>query len=411
MSRHRSNSRRRIRGHARQAPASPRGGLPKEGSRPRTRRLLAAATAALLLSGLWVGLRIAARSAGAPALSEAASPRELPRLEDTAELDPSVRRAVEEALARAEREHSAAAVGDLGRLYEAHHFHEHARRCYETARALEPAEGEWTYHLARLAAERGDAAAAISLYRSVLARRPDYLPAIVRLGGLLLDADRTDEARAAFEAISSDSPEASWRDLGLARVELRRAAPVRAVEHLERAHRLAPEHAETRYLLATALRDLGQVARDAELLRGLEQGALPEPPPDPWLQRVLEKRQDLQSILAAANSLAASGRTAEAEALYRSVLGYEPRHYDASYDLGLLYGRSGRYEEARAALEVAVSARPKSAEARIALGMAHAALGHLEAARREADRAAQLAPADDRPQRLLAELRRREQGP
>jgi Flp pilus assembly protein TadD len=199
-----------------------------------------------------------------------------------------------------------------------------------------------------------------------------------------------------------------WTELGLGKVELRRGAPARALEHLERAHRLAPDHAETRYLLATVYRDLGRVERVGDLLRGLEQGTRPERPDDPLLRRVLEKRSDLQASIAAANALLAAGRIAEAEALYQSVLVYDPQHYDALYDLGVLYGRSGRYREARAVLERAVAARPENAAARTALAMALAALGQPEDARREARRAFELRPDDERARRLLEDLGERD---
>ncbi|HUP24759.1 MAG TPA: tetratricopeptide repeat protein [Thermoanaerobaculia bacterium] len=329
---------------------------------------------------------------------------ELPRIEDPEGLDPRLRQSLEVALARAESERTATAVGELGRLYNAHHYLESARRCYELARALDSRDPEWPYHLALLAAERGELESAIGLLRTVLELRPDYLPARSRLGDLLLTADRPTEARAVFSGIASGGSEEPWGALGLGKVELRLGAHQSAIEHLERALRLAPEHAETRYLLATAYRDLGRTDRAAELLRGLEQGTRPARPSDALLRRVLENRQDLQATIKTANALLAAGRVDEAEALYRSVLEYDPQHYDASYDLGVLYGRTGRYEQARESLEAAVKVRPASADARLALAMAYSALGQLEAARSEASAALELAPDDPRARRLLAGL-------
>lgn len=393
------------------AGAERRGSEPdrSRGSKRSRYRSMVIGAATVMLLGLYAGLRVATRDGAGPP-RETAGNQELPRIEDTDGLDPRLRQTLEAALERAEREGSAAAAGELGRLYNAHHFHEQARRCYERARALDPVEPEWPYHLALLAVERGEVDEALELLRRVLELRADYLPARARLGDLLLAANRLEEAQSVFAAMAHSAPEGPWDELGLGKIELRLGAPARAIEHLERARRLVPGHAETRYLLATAYRDLGQDERAAELLRGIEQGARPERPPDPLLRRVLEQRQDLQSTIAEANALLAAGRVNEAEALYQNVLAWDPQHYDASYDLGVLYGRAGRYDDARAALEVAVASRPASAEARVALAMSYAALGRLEEARREATRARELAPDDPRPRKLLDGLHAEETG-
>lgn len=329
---------------------------------------------------------------------------EIPRIADLDGLDPRLRASLDAAVARADHERSAAAVGALGRVYNAHQYLDQARRCYEIAQGMDPADAEWPYHLGLVAAERGDVESAIPLLRRVVALRPDYLPALTRLGDLLLAVNRLDEAAAAYAAAAAGAPDAPWGELGLGKVELRRGAAQLALARLEHALDLAPSHAETRYLLATVSRDLGHEERAAELLRGLERGVRPERPPDPLLRRVLDQRTDLQANITAANALLAAGRASEAEALYLEVLEYDPAHYDAHYDLGVLYGRSGRYEAARASLEAAVAARPTSADARVALALAHVALGQPDLARREATRALELAPGDVRPRRLLEGL-------
>jgi tetratricopeptide (TPR) repeat protein len=369
------------------------------GGRSWTLALVGGAGLAALALGVW--LAATARDRGA---ARRMSPVEAPRLADTVGLDPRLREALDAAVERADRERSAASFGALGRLYNAHHYLEPARRCYEAAQRLDPADAEWPYHLGLLAVERGEVEAAIPLLRRVLELRPDYLPARARLGDLLLAENRLDEAQTAYTAAAGAAPDAPWGELGLGKVELRRGARERALEHLEHAHRLAPQHAETRYVLATVYRDLGRPGPATELLRGLEGGVRPERPPDPLLRRVLEQRCDLQAMITTANALLAEGRPAEAESMYREVLSYDPRHYDAHYDLGVLYGKSGRYQEARTALEAAVAARPESVDAHVTLGIAYSSLGELEAARREARRALELDPRHERAQRLLAGL-------
>jgi predicted O-linked N-acetylglucosamine transferase (SPINDLY family) len=66
-------------------------------------------------------------------------------------------------------------------------------------------------------------------------------------------------------------------------------------------------------------------------------------------------------------SLHQQGRLAEAEAVYRSVLAREPRHFDALYMLGVTRFQNGFAAEARELIGRAVALRPKSAQALSAL--------------------------------------------
>jgi predicted O-linked N-acetylglucosamine transferase (SPINDLY family) len=66
-------------------------------------------------------------------------------------------------------------------------------------------------------------------------------------------------------------------------------------------------------------------------------------------------------------SLHQQGRLAEAEAVYRSILAREPRHFDALYMLGVTRFQNGFAAEARELLGRAVALRPKSAQALSAL--------------------------------------------
>ena len=91
--------------------------------------------------------------------------------------------------------------------------------------------------------------------------------------------------------------------------------------------------------------------------------------------------RSLQSRVNAANQMLAAGNVDAAAAVYVSVLEVDPHHYDALFNLALVYGRQQRFGEAQQLLERAVAARPNSSQARMLLAVALASQDRLQAAR------------------------------
>jgi tetratricopeptide (TPR) repeat protein len=90
------------------------------------------------------------------------------------------------------------------------------------------------------------------------------------------------------------------------------------------------------------------------------------------------------------------GRTAEAEAAFRTAIAANPSTGGAYNNLGNLLFRQGRLDEAVKALRVAVSLEPKAAHTHFNLGRALIAAGDVAAAERELERAQTLnAPGAD----------------
>lgn len=74
-------------------------------------------------------------------------------------------------------------------------------------------------------------------------------------------------------------------------------------------------------------------------------------------------------------SLHQTGRLAEAEALYRSVLKVQPRNFDAAFLLGVAFAQRNNFEAAKEFLAKAVRIKPEAAEAHYNLGLALHSLG------------------------------------
>src|SRR5262249_36201616 len=77
---------------------------------------------------------------------------------------------------------------------------------YERARSLAPAEFRWLYYWAIVQASLGKRAEATAALKEAVGRRPDYLPAQVRLADLLLAAGQMGESQRLYEAILQKTP-------------------------------------------------------------------------------------------------------------------------------------------------------------------------------------------------------------
>ena len=334
----------------------------------------------------------------------AAAAAEVPRIPDLSDLDAGFATAVRDALSVVDRDPSnGAAVGALGRLYQAHRYVDQARRCYELAERLDPSAPEWPYYLGFLAAGRGAHDQAARRFERTLELRPSYWAARVRLGNALLAADDPDGAESAFRAARAAASGAPWGELGLGKAARRRGDPEGAAVHLRAALALDPAHRETRYLLATTERQLGNAERAGELLAGLEDAEVSSFD-DPMLEAVFELVRDTQTMIRTANERLAAGEHAAAERLYRQVLRLDPDSYDAHLNLGVLHGLADRNPEAAAALERAVEIDPDRADAYALLTIAYIKTGRAEEGLRQLERALEIDPDHPRAREILNSL-------
>ena len=337
-----------------------------------------------------------------PSTSPAAE--SIPRIPNLSELDPGFATAVRDAVAAVERDPSSgAAVGALGRLYQAHRYLDQARRCYERAAELDPGTSEWPYYLGFLAAGRGAHNQAARRFERVLELRPSYWAARVRLGNALLAAGDLDGAEQAFRAARSAAPGAPWGELGLGKTARRRGRLDEAAEHLRSSLAVDPQHRETRYLLAMTERQLGNGARAEELLRDLAEAAVSSLS-DPMMQAVLALVRDTQTMIRTANQRLAERDYRTAERLYLEVLRLDPDSYDAYLNLGVLYGLADRNPEAAAALERAIEIDPERADAYALLTIAYIKTGRAEQGLRQLEKALEIDPDHPRAREIFHSL-------
>jgi len=116
-----------------------------------------------------------------------------------------------------------------------------------------------------------------------------------------------------------------------------------------------------------------------------------EVPPEPANASPTARAEaDIDAWMAAAAKAQRSGRAREAEAYYHRVLGVQPKHVEATDQLGNLYFSAARYAECLSLRKRAVKLRPQSAERWLALGDAHFKTYDLTNARQAYVRAQEL---------------------
>lgn len=191
--------------------------------------------------------------------------RELPFPSQLERLDPEVRARLEaarEPLRQAPD--SADAWRHLGMTFEAHSFMELAIECYRAAAELEPS-ARTQHRLAIALAAQGDLEAALQAIELALDLQPDSAPSHLLRGSFLFDLARFDEAFDAYALGRQVDPAHLGGALGMARVELQRAAPEAAIRLLEENLEQKPKEPSTRRLLHAAYLQAGQPQKAASL--------------------------------------------------------------------------------------------------------------------------------------------------
>ena len=350
-------------------------------------------------AALAVQLVVAALSACSPA-EQASAPAPEPVIPhpELAELDPPLAREIEARRAEldgllADQEASATekaqALGNLGRLYQAHRLLEPALACYREAHALDPESFPWAYYLGVQAAGAGDIETARPAFRRALDLRADDAPALVRLADLELEHGQVDEAELLYvrAAVVDDSAAVAY---GMGRVAEERGEYVEAIAQFQRALTLQPRASVVHYHLGQAYRELGEFDRAEESLArsGPNRVAMA----DPLMHELTTLAIGALPHLDRGHSAAREGRLAEAESAYRQAVAADATSVRAHQSLATLLVRRGDPEAALEHFGVAVRLEPENAEAHSDLGVLLSELGRNDRALEHLGRAVELEP-------------------
>jgi tetratricopeptide (TPR) repeat protein len=253
-------------------------------------------------------------------------------------------------------------LAGLSQLYHANGFYPEAAQCYEGLRHVEPLNARWPHLQAILLADFGRLEEALPLRERAVALAPDYLPAWLRLGDVLLKANRpTDAARAYTGALERDSTN-PYALLGLARCDLASGDRTRARSSLRDAVARHPDFIGALSLLATVHEHLGEQTTADAIRRDIGKRQFSEAP-DPWFDELADDCLDAYRLSVAAAIASAAGDRRRALGLIDRAIALAPQ--TASYRRGAaqIMRADGDHESARRHLEQAVSLNPADSDA------------------------------------------------
>ena len=346
---------------------------PRQTLNMRRTRLAAVAFAAVLLgAGAWWGAHmwrqraiVAAHVPVAPSLS--AWPAALADRIADAELEAQ------------SWSRSAAGLAGLSRLYHANGFYAEALQCYDGLLALQPGEARWPHLAAGIHALYGRTDLALPLSRRATALAPDYLPAWVRLGDVLVKANQPDEAVAAYAEANRRSPGHPYALLGLARCAVARDDWTGARRFLNEAVAGHPDAIGPLSLLVSVSEKLGDEDTAEELRSRIGRREFNDIP-DPWLDGLADACFDAYRLSVTAAVANSAGEPARAIELLDAAIALAPRNASFRRQAAQIHLNGRNFAAARTQLEQAVTANPADADAWLLLITALRELGQADAA-------------------------------
>ncbi len=314
--------------------------------------------------------------------------------------------------------HAASGLAELARLYHANGFYPEALACYDGLRQLEPKQARWPHLQACISADFGRMDEALPLRQRVTELAPDYIPGWVRLGDVLLKANRPADAAKVYTETLRRAPGQPYALLGLARCDLATGDWTKARERLQDALAQNPAFIGAMSLLVTVSEHLGDAATADALRTSIGRREFTDVP-DPWLAELSDVCFDPYRLSVAAAVANSAGDHAGALDLIDRAIALAPANSSYRRQYGLMLVNDREFDRARTQLEKAVELAPTDSDAWLQLVNAQRGMGDETAAVNTLLRGLQLCPqspslhleyarwlkAGNRPAEAIAEFR------
>lgn len=275
----------------------------------------------------------------------------------------------------------ATSLAVLSRLYHANGFYNEAIQCYDGLQRLEPREARWPHLQAGILAEFGRLDEALPPQQRAVVFAPDYLPARLRLGDVLLKANQTAEAAKVYAEVLIRESGNPYALLGLAKCDLVTGGWTKARERLEQAIKLHPEFIGALSLLVTVSEHFGDTSRAAALKAAIGKREFTDLA-DPWIESLADDCYDPYRLSVAAALAKFAGDTTAARRRLGRAIELAPAASSYHRQLAKLLLQTREYASARQHLEKAVALDPADSEAWVLLIEALTAIGDSGATQR-----------------------------
>jgi tetratricopeptide (TPR) repeat protein len=275
--------------------------------------------------------------------------------------------------------HATAGLAELSRLYHANGFYPEALLCYTGLQQAEPHDARWPHLQACIITNFGRMDEALPLRLQAVVLAPDYLPARLRLGDVLLKANQTGEAAKTYTEALRRAPGNPYALLGLARCDLAANDWGKARERLQTAVAENPGFIGALSLLVTVSEHFGDRETAESLKTEIGRREFSDLP-DPWLDELAEVCLDPYRLSVAAAVANSAGERTKALELLDRAIGLAPDASSYRRQAGQILLNEQNFPAAKAHLEKAVAGNPTDSDAWLLLLNALRGLGQEEAA-------------------------------
>ena len=250
-------------------------------------------------------------------------------------LDADVRGAIEKAHDEAVAQpKSGQATGRFGMVLEAHTLYEPAALAFQRAIRLDPKEFAWRYYLAVAQDYASQPEQALASISDALRIRPDYTPAVLKRGALLLKLGRFKESDALLEPLIAQDPGSAEGLYTLGRVKFAQGDFAAAEDLYRRACEAYPTYGAAWFGLAETERRLGHTTDSEKNYRLAESYKDRKPPSqDQVLAEVQKLATGIETRLTEAKRLMDRRQFDEASRIYKDVLAQHPDNPDCLVNL------------------------------------------------------------------------------
>ncbi|HEY8994476.1 MAG TPA: tetratricopeptide repeat protein [Lacunisphaera sp.] len=283
-----------------------------------------------------------------------------------------------ETLARSWR-HAPAGLAEVSRFYHANGFYPEALLCYAGLLKVDPHNARWPHLQACIITNYGRMDEALPLRELAVTLAPNYLPARLRLGDVLLKTNRYAEAAKAYTAALGLAPGDPYALLGLARCDLAAGDWTRAQNRLSEAIAKNPDFIGALSLLVTVSEHLGD-SETAEALKTRIGRREFSDLPDPWLDDLADVCFDAYRLSVAAAVANAAGQHDKALELLDRSIALAPGASSYQRQAGQILLNGQDFSRAKQHLEKAVALNPTDSDAWLLLLTALRGLGREQEA-------------------------------
>jgi len=253
------------------------------------------------------------------------------------------------------------AMVELAQLYQANGYLPEAQACLRCLLQIEPRNPRWKYRYALIISGFGEANRAVSLLRRTIELAPDYLPARLRLGDILLKNGRLKDAIAVFEAVQLREQDEPYSLLGLARCDMDQELWSEARQKLERVV-AATDYALGYDLIVPVYEHLGMNDRAAAIRGRMKAWGAFRDVADPWIEELNSDSYDAFQMSVAAGALKVRGEKQGARQLLERAVRLSPRNATLHFQFALQLLDLSELGKARAELELCTQLEPTFAD-------------------------------------------------